>query len=111
MLNHQAQNIYRMGDVVIDICQRTVHVKGVEIAFTHKEFNILHFFVAHRRWALSKQQILDAVWSSQCDANYHAVENAIYRIRQKLGNSDTVKIQTMIGYGYKLVLTDDTDIS
>lgn len=110
MLNHmvhlQSCSSYVIGDVIIDLRRRTVHIEGRDIAFTHKEFSILHFFAAHCGWALSKQQIIDAVWTSDADVNYHAVENAVYRIRKKLRSSNRVKIQTMVGYGYKLMVLD-----
>lgn len=91
------------GDICIDNRQRTVTVANISVEFTCKEFDVLFFLCQHRGWALTKQQILDAIWKTNPEADYHAVENMIYKIRKKISASQMVRIQTMVGYGYKLI--------
>ena len=93
-----------IGDVSIDLRQRVVHVGTTSVRFTRREFDMLHVLAKHPGWAYTKEQLLDAVWGHGMAANYHAVETMIYWIRRKLRISKTVKIHTLVGYGYKLVV-------
>lgn len=61
------QNIpsLQYGDLVIDLHSRTVALHGREITVTLKEFEVLHFMVRHAGWAMTKEQIYNAVWEDE----------------------------------------------
>lgn len=92
----------RIGDIAIDPRGREVLVKNTLIFMTRTEFDVLLYLCQHQEWAMTKQQIIDTIWEIGAETNYHAIENIIYKIRKKIRNSDTVRIQTLVGYGYKL---------
>ena len=91
-----------LGDMCIDTCQRIVYVRNKPISLTCREFDVLLFLCQHEGWAITRQQILNMIWEPNTEADYHAVENIIYKIRKKIHHSTCVSIQTLIGYGYKL---------
>ena len=92
-----------IGDVCIDVRQRVVTIKNVPVEFTCKEFDIFHYLCQHKDWAITKQQMIDALWDISAEVSYHTIENMVYKIRKKIQSSSSVMIHTMIGYGYKLI--------
>ena len=94
--------LLQIGDIAIDSYGRDVTVKNNVISMTRTEFDVLFFMCQHQKCALTKQQIIDAIWEIGAEPNFHAVENIIYKLRKKIGCSENVRIQTLIGYGYKL---------
>lgn len=97
---HKAEPI-SIDNLLIDVQRRLVLIDNMPIDLTSREFDLLHFFALHMGWALSKEQIYECVWHEASVGGYHAVENAIYRIRQKIEGSSLI-IQTIIGYGYRI---------
>ena len=102
----QTENVIIIGDVSVDLRQRVVTISDQLVPFTRKEFDMLSFLARHPGWAFTKEQLLDAAWGA-AEANYHAVETMIYWIRRKIRPSQNVQIQTLIGYGYKLVVDEN----
>lgn len=99
----QSDSLILVGDISVDLRQRTVSVADQLIHLSRKEFDMLSVLAKHPGWAYTKEQLLEVVWGSASDANEHAVETMIYWIRRKIQTSQEVKIQTLVGYGYKLV--------
>lgn len=93
-----------VGDVRIDLRQRLVMVNNQCVALTRKEFDMLYTLARYPGWAYTKEQLLEAVWGSRTESNPHAVETMIYWLRKKLHMSAHLKIKTMVGYGYRLVV-------
>ena len=91
-----------IGDLCIDVSQRSVRVHNTSISLTCREFDVLLFLCQHEGWAITKQQILDTIWEPNTEVDYHAVENIVYKVRKKISHSKCVCIHTLVGYGYKL---------
>ncbi len=102
----QINNVIIVGDVSVDLRQRVVSVSDQVVHLTRKEFDMLSFLARYPGWAFTKDQLLDAAWGTAVDANYHAVETMIYWIRRKIRTSRNVRIQTLVGYGYKLIIEE-----
>ena len=54
-------------------------------ALTEKEIQLLELFVEKKK-AISKDNILSAVWNYSADADTHTVETHIYRLRKKIND-------------------------
>src|SRR5262249_12672870 len=52
----------RGGEVVLDPRARSVEVRGSTVALTAKEFDLLHFLMAHPGEVFDRDALLDAVW-------------------------------------------------
>jgi DNA-binding response OmpR family regulator len=96
----QRAEILRVGDVEIDDGRREVRVHGKPVAFTTKEFDLLHYLAERAGLALSRQQILDAVWGFEWFGDNRTVDVHIAQVRKKVG--DAVRIDTVRGLGYRL---------
>lgn len=99
---------FHLGKLTIDLQRRMVIIDQDNVTLTTKEFDLLYFLARYHDWALTKEQIYDAVWNEDAVGSYHAVENAVYRIRQKTCkiHPSVFRIETVVGYGYRLKLCD-----
>jgi len=93
------------GDLVIDRTQVQVRRGERIIDLTPTEFRLLDYLARHPGQALSRAQILDAVWGYETDVeSEQAVSVYIRRLREKveLDPSHPTLILTVLGVGYKL---------
>ena len=89
------------GDYKIDASKRLIlDENNREINMTAKEFDLLLYFINNLKQALSREQILDAIWGSDYFGTDRVVDDLIRRLRKKL---PVLKIETIYGYGYRLV--------
>ncbi|TQK29032.1 response regulator transcription factor [Arthrobacter sp. SLBN-53] len=91
--------VIRSGDIVVELGARRVEVAGVEIAFAPKEFEILAYLVARRGEAVSRQELMDAIWGDAYVAISRSLDVHMTSLRAKLGRPEA--IATIRGYGYR----------
>lgn len=85
----------------IDPDAHTVTVDGSEIALTPREFELLLYVAQNKNIALSRQQILSAVWNFDYYGDARTVDTHIKNLRMKLGDHGAA-LKTVRGRGYKL---------
>jgi two-component system OmpR family response regulator len=93
----------RVGDLVLDLRAHTARRGEAALDLTKTEWGLLEFLVRHPGQALSREQILDYVWSYERDVQPSLVDVYISYLRHKLdqpGRADP--IQTVRGVGYRL---------
>jgi two-component system response regulator MprA len=74
---------------------------------TTKEFDLLHYLMAHPRQVLKREQILQEVWGYDFGGDENVLEVYIGYLRKKTeAGSESRLIQTVRGVGY--VLREDT---
>ncbi len=90
------------NDLVIDPSTRQVFVKGKEIKFTRKEFDMLFCLASNPGKVFSREQIYDQVWDEQSVFNVDDVVKAhIKAVRQKLAETGSEYIKNVWGVGYQ----------
>lgn len=90
------------GDLSIDTATREVHVAGTPLELSVREYDLLLFLAAHAEQVLPRQRILDEVWGYNFFGDENNVEVYIRYLRQKLGDTEHRRIQTVRGVGYRL---------
>jgi DNA-binding response OmpR family regulator len=78
-----------------------VWVDNLRIELTYKEFELLKFFVAHRRRVFTRMELLDQVWENDYFGGTRTVDVHIRRLRAKLGDRIGNLIQTVRNVGYR----------
>ena len=91
----------RVGALEIDRRARTVHVDGVEIACTPKEYAIIEFLARDPGSVITRQELLDSVWGANWYGSTKMIDVHVAALRKKLG--DAVVIETVRGVGFRLV--------
>ena len=92
-----ASSIVR-GDLSLDEDTMTATLRGVKLELNNKEFNLLKYLMQKEGKALTRENILNAVWGYD-EGETRTVDNHIARLR-KLGID---YIETVFGVGYKFV--------
>jgi two-component system response regulator CssR len=90
-----------IGEYIINKPQRTVFMKNEEVLLTNKEFDLLYYFVENKNNLVSREQILNNVWGKDYFGSDRVVDDTIRRLRKKVNK---LFIETVYGYGYKLVI-------
>lgn len=88
------------GKISINPAAHKVFVDGTEITLTHKEYELLHFFMGNPEQIFSREQLLNRIWGYDFEGNTRTVDTHIKTLRQKLG-SEGKSIVTLIRSGYK----------
>ncbi|MEA5079376.1 MAG: response regulator transcription factor [Anaerolineaceae bacterium] len=92
----------RLGSLVMDAKAHTLRREEKPIDLTKKEWDLLEFFMRHPGQVLSRQEILDYVWSYETNVQPEMVDVYISYLRQKLmleGKKNP--IETVRGFGYR----------
>ncbi|AHD19951.1 transcriptional regulator [Rhodococcus pyridinivorans SB3094] len=95
----ETSRIVRAGDVVVDLDAREVEVGGEPVTLTPKEFDLLAVLVARPGAAVSRQQLMDAVWGDAYVAISRSLDVHMTGLRAKLARPGL--ISTIRGYGYR----------
>ena len=82
---------------------RTLEKNGARVKLTQVEYSIMKLFMDNPGKALSREEILDAVWGRDYFGELKIVDVNIRRLRIKIEDDATnpVYITTVWGYGYK----------
>ncbi len=95
-----------VGDLVLNRDTRELHRGGKLIGLTPKEYALLEYFMNSPGRVLSRSKILDQVWGYNADPLTNVVEVYVRNLRKKLDEGfPTQLIQTVRGFGYKIVAT------
>ena len=86
------------GNLSLDEDTMTVTLRGVRLELNNKEFNLLKYLMQKEGKALTRENILNAVWGYD-EGETRTVDNHVARLR-KLGID---YIETVFGVGYKFV--------
>ena len=96
---HQpAEDVLRIRDVEIFPKERIVKKNGVEIPFKPMEFDCLLLLCKYKNIAISRQQLLHALWGIDFEGETRTIDVHIARIRKKLDFQDVIKTIRLIGY-------------
>jgi two-component system, OmpR family, KDP operon response regulator KdpE len=98
--------IFRCGDLTVDLVRRIVTVRGHEMKFSPREYDLLRLLVANAGKVLTHNHILREVWGPNTDVQYLRIY--IRALRQKI-EEDTERphyILTETGVGYRLRAPD-----
>ena len=98
--------VFRSGDLVVDLVRRVVTVRGVDVKFSKREYELLRLFVGHAGKVLTHRHILQEVWGSDTDVQYLRIY--IRALRQKIepDPEQPTHILTETGVGYRLRAAD-----
>jgi DNA-binding response OmpR family regulator len=88
------------GDVEVDLKRREARRDGQVVALATKEFDLLRYLAENEGLALSRQQILDAVWGADWYGDERTIDVHVRQLRKKLGAG--LPLATVWGVGYRL---------
>ncbi len=93
----------QLGDLIVDPARREVHLAARTLNLRAQEFDLLLTLAEHRGLVLSREQILQKAWGFDFYGQTRTVDVHVAHLRKKLEES-SVKIETVTGVGYKLLV-------
>lgn len=94
--------IFRTDDLTVDLVRRIVTVRGHEVKFSPREYDLLRLLVRHAGKVLTHKFILREVWGSETEIQYLRIY--IRALRQKIEDDPERPryLLTETGVGYRL---------
>lgn len=93
---------YRWRNLELSVDEHRVKVDGEVVELTAMEFDLLSALMSHPQSALSREQLIEAVWGSDFYGETRLVDNVVCRLREKLSAAGCADfpIATVRGVGY-----------
>ena len=97
---------FKFGNVEINLATRHVYVNGLDVRFTPKEFDLLHYFVTHPDVTIPHRQLLQSVWGPDYGDELSYLHVFVNQIRKKVeadpGAPRHLLTELRIGYRFSL---------
>jgi two-component system, OmpR family, copper resistance phosphate regulon response regulator CusR len=96
-------NILKVGDLTVNIVDKTVKRGTKEIPLQRKEFQILEYFMRNPGKLITRSTLLEHIWDSDVDSVANIVDVHIKYLRDRIDKPFPKKlIKTVYGLGYKM---------
>lgn len=92
---------FTCGPLVYDAASKLFMLDGEPLQLSPREHAVLRVLIQHSGEPLSKQEILERLFSDEHDARPEVVEVLVHRLRRRLEHGK-VKVTTLRGLGYVL---------
>ena len=99
---------FRFGDCQLDLASHKLFRANQEIDLTAKEFRLLEYFATRPGRALTRRDILNAVWGNSVMVTPRSVDRCVTTLRGKIEKDPTnpALIQTVRDIGYRFETGD-----
>lgn len=87
------------GIIHINDDTHEVFIHDEKITLSHKEYQMLIYFIDNKRKILSRDQLLGHIWGYDYYGDQRIVDTYVKKLRKKLGEAATY-IQTVVKIGY-----------
>lgn len=98
------RHLLRLGDLVMDLANYTVHVAGRPVDLTYKEYELLRFLATNPDRVFTRETLLNKVWGYDFYGGSRTVDVHIRRLRAKLEDQHHSFIETVRNVGYRFRL-------
>ena len=88
--------------LVLDVAGHRASLRGMRLALTTREFDLLVFLMSNPGEAFTREQLLERVWGYDRYIETRSVDVHVGRLRAKLGTAGR-QIETVVGLGYRFV--------
>lgn len=105
-LRHRMQQegehpLFKAGDLTVDLVRRIVTVRGDEVKFTPREYDLLRLLIAHAGKVLTHKFILREIWGTDTDVQYLRIYIRTLRQKIEANPEQPQHILTEQGVGYR----------
>lgn len=95
---------YTFGEAHVDFEQHTAQRGGQPLQLSPREFTLLKYLIQNRGRAVSREEMLDAVWGLNNYPVTRTVDNHVAKLRQKVDSAASPRhILTVHKVGYKFI--------
>ena len=106
-LRHKIQSegdtpVFRSGDLEVDLVRRLVTVRGSEVKFSPREYDLLRILVLNAGKVMTHKALLKEVWGAETDVQYLRIYIRALRHKIEPDPERPEYIRTEQGVGYRL---------
>lgn len=99
---NKESEIIQVGNIRINNSSREVFVDECSLEVTHTQYELLKLFIENQGIALSRENIIEAIWGYDYDADDRTIDAHIKLLRNKLGKyRDSIKTVRKVGYKFE----------
>lgn len=89
-----------VGELCLDTHHKCIFLEGKEILFSPKEYQLMALLIQNAGEVVTKEMMMDALWSASESISEGAIRVYINRLKQEIGNERILNVR---GMGYRLV--------
>lgn len=102
---HQASETISIGEIELDPARRTVRRAGNPIRLTPKEFELLHYLMAHAGLPVTHARLLHTVWGAEYSQQREYLKTFMHELRGKLEDDPAspkyLLTEAYVGYRFR----------
>jgi len=99
----EAVRILTAGDLVLDVSNYEVRIKGKSVVLTKTEFHLLRCLLEGKGRVVTKESLLNQIWGFESYGDSRTLDTHLAKLRKKIGKQGD-KIETVRGIGYKFLV-------
>ncbi len=96
-----SKHLLKVGSLVMDLANYTVHVAGRPVELTFKEYELLCFLATNRGRVFTREALLNKVWGYDFYGGARTVDVHVRRLRSKIEDRHNTFIETVRNVGYR----------
>lgn len=102
-IRHRSSHTVRFfGEMAVDYAARSVTVRGEDISFSRREFDIIELLSLNAGQVFDRERIYERIWGLDGEGNSDTIMEHVRKIRSKLAEHTKEQyIETVWGCGYK----------
>jgi DNA-binding response OmpR family regulator len=94
----------RSGDIVMDLHERRITIRGATVKLSVKEFALLEYMMRNPRRLLTRTMISESVWDMNYEPSSNVIDVYVSSLRRKIDlDAKLPRIETVIGSGYRFI--------
>ena len=97
--------VVEYGSLIFDTVDRTAALNGESVSLSTHETGVLEVLLRRFGRVVSKEQLVEQLYSYDKEVSQNAIEVYVHRLRKKLSGAG-VNVRTLYGRGYLLDYTD-----
>ena len=100
----QTEKEISVGNLRMNVEERTATVDGEELSLTVREFDLLFKLLSYPKKTFTRSALMEEFWDYDSSATSRTVDVYVAKIREKTADCNGFEILTVHGLGYKAVL-------
>ena len=106
---HAHEGILQAGELILNPVSYEVTCHGKNVSLTKKEFDLLHYLMAHAGEAITREKLLQDVWDYDYVGDTNVVDVYVRYLRHKIDEVHGIHtIQTIRSVGYMFRYEENT---
>src|SRR4029079_8128485 len=82
-----AQSLVQVGDLIVNLNQKTVEIDGARVHLSAKEYQILEILCLRKGTTLTKDMFLNQLYGGMDEPEIKIIDVFICKLRQQLANA------------------------